>query len=51
MLGFTQPYKASRVKLLLVLEIIIILYIIIFLCFNIILVELIKQFSTKVIIK
>ena len=34
MLGFTQPYKASRVKLLQVLEIIITAYIVIFLCFN-----------------
>ena len=35
MLGFTQPYKASQVKLLIILEIIITAYIVIFLYFNI----------------
>ncbi len=35
MLGFTQPYKASRVKPLLVLEIITTAHIVISLCFNI----------------
>ncbi len=34
MLGFTQPYKASRVKPVLVLEIIITAHIAISLCFN-----------------